>query len=94
MHITQIMDGVHLHVRTCRCAHFPYLGNGWTNCAEIWCVVRDTLASRFAKVKGGVNLHVRAADLHAAHVQMCPLFCISESAERIALQFSVSLESR
>ena len=40
MHITQVMDGVHLHVRTCATAGadvppFPHLGNGWMDCAEI-----------------------------------------------------------
>ena len=59
MHITQVMDGVYLHVRTCRCAPFPYLGNGRMDCAEIWCVVRDSLAKRFTKAYGRVHLHVR-----------------------------------
>ena len=40
-----IVVGVHLHVRTFTCATFPYLGNGWTDCAEIWCVVRDPPAA-------------------------------------------------
>ena len=30
---------------------FPYLGNGLVDCAEIWCVVRDTLARRSTKKK-------------------------------------------
>ena len=33
---------VHLHVRT----RFPYLGNGWEDCVEIWCVVMDPLDER------------------------------------------------
>ena len=37
----------HAHVQMC---HFPYLRNGWTDCAEIWCVVCDPLAKRFAIV--------------------------------------------
>ena len=28
---------------------FPYLGNGWTDCAEIYYVVRDPLARLFTK---------------------------------------------
>ena len=28
----------------------PLIGNGWTDCAEIWYVVRDSLAKRFPKV--------------------------------------------
>ena len=50
MHITQVMGGVHLHVRTLARADvplFPNLGNGWTDCAEIWYVVRDPLAMIF-----------------------------------------------
>ena len=45
-------------LRTCICTPFPYLGNGWTDCAEMWCVVRDPLARCFTKVWGGVHLHV------------------------------------
>ena len=37
------------HVRT----PFPYLGNGWTDCAEIWYVVRDQLARLLTQNKGG-----------------------------------------
>ena len=44
-------------MRTCRCVPFPYLGNGWTDFAEIWYVVRD-LQPFFAKVNGGAQLHV------------------------------------
>ena len=84
MHMTQVMGAVHVHVRTCRCALFPYLGNGWTDCAEIWCVVRNPLARLFAKVNGGAQLHVRTCS---------PLFRISETAGRIALKFSMWLET-
>ena len=85
MHITHVMSGVHLHVRTCASADvppFPYLGNGWTDCAEIWCVVRDPLAMRFTLLRGGVHLHVRTC---------APLFRISETAGRIALKFGIWL---
>ena len=35
---------------SCTCAPlFSYLGNGWTDCAEICYVVRDPLAKRFTK---------------------------------------------
>ena len=50
IHIAQVMGGVYLHVRTCRCPPFPYLGNGCTDCAEILYVVSDPLAQRFAEV--------------------------------------------
>ena len=52
------MDGVYMHVRTCARADvssFPYFGNGWTDCAEIWCVVRDPLTRHFLKVEDGVQ---------------------------------------
>ena len=34
-----------VHVRT----HFTYLGNGWADCAETWCVIRGSLAMRFTQ---------------------------------------------
>ena len=36
---------------------FPYLGSGWTDCAEIWYVVRDPLAWRFTEADDVVHLH-------------------------------------
>ena len=66
MHIKQVMGGVHLQVRTCASADVPgvtYLGNSWTDCAEIWCVVRDQFAMRFTLLRGGVHLHVRTRAL-------------------------------
>ena len=45
------MGGVHLHVHTYRCAPFLYLVNGWTDCAETWCVVRGLLG-RYAFYAG------------------------------------------
>ena len=46
-----------MHVRT----GFPYLGNGWRDCAEI-CMVRDPLAMRFTQTNGGVHLYVTGSD--------------------------------
>ena len=43
-----------MHVRT----HFSNLGNGWTDYAETWCVVRVPLALRCTK--GGGYPHERA----------------------------------
>ena len=37
---------------------FSYIGNVWTDCAEIRFVFRDLLAWRFTKVSGGVQVHV------------------------------------
>ena len=58
-------------------APFPYLGNSWADCAEIWCVVRDQLARQFTQTQGRVHLHVRTC---------VPLFRISGTAGRIALK--------
>ena len=50
----------------------PYLGNGWTDCAEIWCVVRYQLGMRFSLLGGGVHRQVRTGC-----ICMCaPLFRI------------------
>ena len=49
MHIPQIMGGVHLHAQM-----YPrtsYLRNGWKDCAESWCEVRDQLVMRFTQVR-------------------------------------------
>ena len=38
------------HSCTCARAHpFLYLGNGWMDCAEIWCVARGPLAMHFTR---------------------------------------------
>ena len=72
------------HIRTCRCAPFLHLGNGWTDCAEILCLIRDPQARLLAKVHGGAQLHVRTC---------APPFRISETAGRIALKFGMWLET-
>ena len=54
----QVRGGVptsaHVHV----CTTFPNFGNGWTDCAEIWCGVRDPSVVRFTQTKSGIHLHV------------------------------------
>ena len=68
MHIGQVMGEVHLLVRTCTRAEvppFPYLENGWTDCAEILVMVVRRQVDRpisqlfFTNVKDVVQLHVR-----------------------------------
>ena len=55
-----------MHVRT----PFCYLGNGWTNCTETWCVVRVPLAMSFTKDEG--YPHERTSN--CSHFkQICPL---------------------
>ena len=83
MRITQVMSGVHLHVRSADVPPFPHLGNGWTDCADIWFVVRDPLAWCFTKVNGEVQVHVRTC---------APPFRISGTAGRVGLKLGVWLE--
>ena len=85
MNITKIMGGVHLHVRTCSISEMagPFLGKGWTDCAEIWCVVRNSPAS-LLECSWWVT---------AARATCAPLFRSSETAGRIALKFSMWLET-
>ena len=50
MHVKQVIGGIHLQVRTCARADvppFPYLGNGWADRTEIWCVAWGPLAMHF-----------------------------------------------
>ena len=80
MRFTLLGDGVHLHART----PFPHLWNGWTDCAEIWHVVRGQLARQFTQTKDGVHLHVRTC---------VPLFHISGTVGWIVLKFGMFLET-
>ena len=79
MRFTLLRCGVHrAYVRT----PFPYLGNSWTASAEIWYVVRGQLARQFTKNMDGVHPHVCTC---------VPLFRISGTAGRVALQFGMLL---
>ena len=85
MHITHVMDEVRLHVRTCTshvhfCSRLPYLGNGWTDYNETWCVVRDSL---------GALQDIRVGTPARAHVH--PPFRISGTVTRIAVKFGAWL---
>ena len=47
----------------CTCARvdmprFPYIGNGWRDCPDIWFVIIDPLAYHFTKGNGGIQVHV------------------------------------
>ena len=56
----------------------PQFGNGWTDCAEIWYVVRKPLARHLTEVDDGVQLHLRTC---------APLFRVSGTAEIWSLIF-------
>ena len=62
----------------------PYLGNGWTDSAEIWKMVRDQLAMHFTLLWGRVHLHVSTCT---------PIFRISRTVGRTALKFGMLLET-
>ena len=59
-HFTEVNGGV-----TGACAHvstpFPYLGNGWTDCAETLCVIRGSLAMCLTHNGGGGGIRTSAS---------------------------------
>ena len=62
VHTPQMIGSMHPHVNSHACADVPsvsYLGNGYTDCAEIGGVFRDQSAMRFTQVRGRVYLYVR-----------------------------------
>ena len=83
------MGSASANVRTCRCAPFPYLGNGWTDCAEICYVLRDTLAKRFTKVDG-TRAHVQLyPEGTSAREHVHPFSVSRGTTGRTALKFGV-----
>ena len=79
MRFPQVMGGstsTPAHVRT----PFLYLGNGWADSVELWCVFRDPLAMRFTQTKCLEHLHVHTC---------VPLLGTSGTAGRIALNFGL-----
>ena len=62
-----------------------FLGNGWTDCAEILYALGARLVTAYAVVKGGVSLR---------HMLTCrgtptPRFCISATAWPIVFKFGM-----
>ena len=80
------LDG--LRCNLVRVAHvrspFPYLGNGWRDCAEIWCVLMGPIAMRFVGITSGA--HCTCARAHH-------YFYISVAAGRFVLKFGVLLDT-
>ena len=60
------------------------LGNGWADCVEIRHAHGDPLVTAYARVTGGVSLHVRTCRDTPA-----PRFCISETAWPIVFKFGM-----
>ena len=59
----RFIEVVRAHVLT----RFPYLGNGWTDGAEIWCVVRGLPAMRFTQ-DGRYLLECTYNRTHSKHI--------------------------
>ena len=55
---------------------FPYLGNGFADCAETWCVVRGPLAMRFTQ-DGDVRTSARGTVLTLARFPYFATFASS-----------------
>ena len=47
---------------------FSYLREGLTNCAEIWCVIKDPFVRRLTIVNGGVFPYIWHAWTHCAGI--------------------------
>ena len=67
-----------------------FLGNGWTDCVEIWYALGNPLVTAHAIVTGtgGVSLHVRTC-----RDTPTPRFCISQTARPIVFKFGVWVSS-
>ena len=61
-----------------------FLGNGWTDCAEILYALGAPLVTAYAVVTGGVSLHVLTCKGTPT-----PRFCISETAWPIVFKFGM-----
>ena len=72
MHITQVMDGVHLHVRACARADVPpFLPRKRLDGLRLNLVcVQRPICQAFTKFKSGAHLHVRTPFWHLGNGQM------------------------
>ena len=68
----EVNGGAYVHVRACPSPPLPELGNGWTDCAKIWCVVRGQLAMRFTKA-GDISPSERVTVHTFEHICSLPL---------------------
>ena len=68
----------------CACADVPrflYLGNGWTDCAEVWCELMGPGPMHFIGITSGT------------HCTRAPLFDISVTTGRFVVKFGVLLDT-
>ena len=63
-----------------------FLGNGWTDCAEILYALRAPLVTAYAVVTDGVSLHVLTC---RGTPPPTPRFCISETTWPIVFKFGM-----
>ena len=87
--LPQVIDGVHLHVRTCahifhKCSACCFLVTVGPISVEIWYALGNPLVTAYAVVTDGVSLHVRTCR---------PRFCISGTAWPIEFNFGVWVSS-
>ena len=68
--------------RVSKTPHPRILHDGWPDCVQIWCVLKDQLPITFTQVGGEVHLYVRSCT---------PLFHILQTTGRIAFKFCVWL---
>ena len=54
---------IRMHVRMYRCVPIPYLGNGWTDYAEVWYGARDPLIRHFTEAGEGLRGTVARANV-------------------------------
>ena len=81
------------YICTCARAEVPpvsYIGNGRTDFAEIWCVVKDKLAKCFTEVMSGIHLHVARA-YHSPYLgngwtECAEIWCVAR--EPLAMRFT------
>ena len=87
--LPQVIDGVHLHVRTCaplfhKCSACCFSVTDGPIALKIWYALGNPLATAYAVVTDGVSLHVRTC---------APRFCISQTARPIEFKFGVWVSS-
>ena len=86
-----VMDGVSLHVRTCRDTPTPrFCISETADCVQIWYGGCGSLTKCLPQVMDGVHLHVRTC---APLFHKCSACCYSVTVGPIALKFGMYLET-
>ena len=70
---TKVYEGMQVYVRThAPIINYLYLWDGWTDCAETSCVVREPLAMRFTQ-NGDILMSARVTVSTFKHIYLLPL---------------------